>query len=170
MLYSLLKICVSVFFNMLNRILGGKLPPFGTACTIVEEHDYYLVVKLPGDHIVFPGGFMNWRETPEEAATRETLEETGLHVQIDDFLEYHSAQSNRWSNMSNICFIFSAHVTGGTLRNNIEGRPAWLHESELRRCMDQHSQRALDTYLNHRATRRTYLETIKTGTLTPLAS
>ena len=37
MLYNMLKICVSVFFNVLNKLMGGKLPPFGTASVIVEK-------------------------------------------------------------------------------------------------------------------------------------
>ncbi len=58
MLYDLLKICVSIFFNILNTLLGGKLPPLSSAAVIVEEDNRYLVVELPRGRIVFPGGFM----------------------------------------------------------------------------------------------------------------
>src|ERR1700730_7290751 len=83
MLYELLKRCVSVFFNMLNVLLGGHLPPWGCAAVIVEERDHYLVVELPRGRVVFPGGFMTWREDPKHTAQREAQEETGLLVRVD---------------------------------------------------------------------------------------
>src|SRR5579859_1127849 len=83
MLYDLLKKCVSIFFNVLNRVLGGKLPPFSSAGVVVEENGRYLVVELPHNRIVFPGGYMTWRENPQEGAAREGREETGLTLQVE---------------------------------------------------------------------------------------
>ena len=68
MLYDLLKKCVSIVFNIVNLLLGGKLPPFGSAGVIVENEGRYLVVTLPHGKIVFPGGFMTWQEHPRQAA------------------------------------------------------------------------------------------------------
>src|SRR5690349_17819025 len=132
MIYDLLKRCVSIFFNILNLILGGKLPPFGSACIIVEENDNYLVVELPGKRIVFPGGFMTWHETPQQAAEREGYEETGLELQADALINFYSCASKTWTNMSTISFAFEAHILGGELRPNMEGCPHWLSEPELR--------------------------------------
>jgi ADP-ribose pyrophosphatase YjhB (NUDIX family) len=154
MLYDLLKKCTGIFFNILNKLLGGKLPPFGSACVIVEDHDYYLVVQLPGNRTVFPGGFMTWRENPGQAAEREGREETGLTLRAGDLINFYSLTSDRWTNMSNISFVFHAEVVGGELRSNIEGRPCWLHESELRTRLSGHSLRVLDDYLRYRASRR----------------
>ena len=47
LLYDLLKRGVSLCFNILNVLLGGNLPPFGSAAVLVEEQDRYLVVELP---------------------------------------------------------------------------------------------------------------------------
>ncbi len=55
MLYDLLKICVSIFFNFLNTLLGGKLPLFSSAAVIVEEDNRYLVVELLGGRTRYPG-------------------------------------------------------------------------------------------------------------------
>jgi hypothetical protein len=66
LLYDALKGCVSICFNTLNVLLGGKLPPFGSVAVIAEEQNQYLVVKLPGERVVFPGGFIQWRETPRK--------------------------------------------------------------------------------------------------------
>ncbi len=56
LLYDLLKRGVSLCFNTLNVLLGGNLPPFGSAAVLVEEQDCYLVVELPRGRVVFPGG------------------------------------------------------------------------------------------------------------------
>jgi ADP-ribose pyrophosphatase YjhB (NUDIX family) len=150
MLYDLLKKCVSIFFNLFNKLLGGKLPPFGSACVIVESQNYYLVVELPHDRIVFPGGFMNWRETPQQAAEREGREETGLIMRADDLIGYYPCVSDKITNMSTISFVYHAEVVSGALHMNIEGHPRWIHEKELRPLLSTHSQRILDDYVAYR--------------------
>ena len=141
MLYDLLKICVSIFFNILNTLLGGKLPPLSSAAVIVEEDNRYLVVELPRGRIVFPGGFMTWHENPIQAAIREDKEETGLDLQTGDLIGFYACTSARWTSMSNMSFVYQARVVGGQLRNNIEGRPRWLYEPELRARLAQHRAR-----------------------------
>jgi ADP-ribose pyrophosphatase YjhB (NUDIX family) len=153
MFYDLLKKCVSIFFNLLNVLLGGKLPPLGTASVVVERNDYYLVVELPREQIVFPGGFMHWREHPMQTAEREGKEETGLQLSIGPLVGYYPAASDSWLNMSNISFVYQAQVLGGSLRVSAEGKPCWLHETELRQRMSEHSLRILNDYLVCRAQR-----------------
>jgi ADP-ribose pyrophosphatase YjhB (NUDIX family) len=151
LLYDLLKRGVSICFNLLNVLLSGKLPPFGSVAVIVEEDDHYLVVKLPGERVVFPGGFMQWDETPREAAQREGQEETGLLLRIGDLIGSYSSVSNTWTSMSTLSNVYQAQVTGGALRDNKEGQPCWLHEEDLRKVLSEHSQRILDDYLLYRA-------------------
>ncbi|GCF06462.1 NUDIX hydrolase [Dictyobacter arantiisoli] len=151
MLYDLLKMCVSIAFHLLNLLLGGKLPPFGSAAVIVEQDECYLVVELPRHRLALPGGFMNWRENPIQAAEREAHEETGLDVKADDLIGFYSCPSHSWLNMSNLSFVYHARVTGGSLRNNIEGRPCWVAESELRERLDKHTLKIFDDYLSYRA-------------------
>lgn len=153
MLYDLLKKCTSIFFNLFNLLLGGKLPPFGSAGVIVEENDMYLVVELPGKHLVFPGGFMTWREDPRQAAQREGHEETGLLLEADDLINFYPCTSTSWLNMSTVSFVYHAKVVGGTLRNNIEGKPLWLPEQEVRARLTGHSRHILDDYLRYRSQR-----------------
>ena len=60
------------------------------ANTIVERDGGVLLVRLnygPRDgHWALPGGLVEDDETPEEAAVRETHEETGFHVSLDGLL------------------------------------------------------------------------------------
>lgn len=153
MLYDLLKKGVSIFFNLFNKLLGGKLPPFGSACVIVENNDHYLVIELPHNRVVFPGGFMNWRETPQQAAEREGREETGLILHADDLIGYYPSVSDKITNMSTISFVYHAEIVSGALQMNIEGRPRWIHEHALRPLLSPHSQRILDDYLKYRMQR-----------------
>ena len=151
MLYDLLKICVSIFFNTFNVLLGGRLPPFGSAAVIVEDKDRYLVVELPRGRIAFPGGFMNWREQPQQAAEREGKEETGLEIRTSGLIRFYSQTSPNWLSMSNLSFVYHGHIVGGQLRNSVEGRPLWLTEEELRHRLDAHSVAILEDYLEYRA-------------------
>ena len=149
MLYDLLKKCVSIVFNIVNLLLGGKLPPFGSAGVIVEDEGRYLVVALPHGKIVFPGGFMTWHEHPRQAAEREGYEETGFHIQADDLINFYSLNSAQWLNMSNLSFIFRGRIVSGELRKSIEGVPCWLSETELRARLDPHGIEVLEDYLRY---------------------
>src|SRR5579884_3840455 len=154
MLYELLKRCVSIVFNLLNLLLGGKLPPFTSACVVVEENDQYLVVELPGNRIVFPGGFLQNNETPQQGAEREGCEETGLQIEVGDVINYYVFKNSNWYSMSNICFAFHGKVVGGELRNNSEGCPYWLQEKELYAQLGGHSRMILKDYQAYRARKR----------------
>ena len=155
MLYVLLKRCAGLCFNLLNALLGGMLPPFASACLIVEEDGRYLVVELPGKRIVFPGGFMKWRETPQQAAAREGLEETGLALQVGELLNVYSGYSRNWLGLSAICLAFRGKVVSGQvlteLRASIEGRPCWMSEEELLARLSGFSRVVFTDYQRQRA-------------------
>jgi 8-oxo-dGTP diphosphatase len=59
-----------------------------------------------------PAGYMELGETPEQAAARECLEETGLTVQIEHLLGVYAFGNNA---QSGILLIFAAQAIGGTL-------------------------------------------------------
>jgi ADP-ribose pyrophosphatase YjhB (NUDIX family) len=151
MLYDLLKRCVGLCFNLLNALLGGMLPPFASTCLVVEEDGRYLVVELPGRRIVFPGGFMKWRETPQQAAAREGHEETGMALQVGELFNVYSGHSRNWLGLSAVCLAFRGKVVSGELRASIEGRPYWLPEEELLSRLSGFSLVVFTDYQRHRA-------------------
>ncbi|MBU0963018.1 MAG: NUDIX domain-containing protein [Nanoarchaeota archaeon] len=55
---------------------------------IIKENKILLIhrIKPNRDYYVFPGGAVEKGETKEEAAIRETKEETNLDIKIDHFL------------------------------------------------------------------------------------
>jgi ADP-ribose pyrophosphatase YjhB (NUDIX family) len=170
MLYELLKRGVSVFFNTLNILLGGHLPPLGCAAVIVEERDHYLVVELPRGRVVFPGGFMTWREHPAQTAQREAQEETGLLVRVGELIGTYSSTSDRFTSMSTVSSVYAAEVLSGALRPSCEGRPCWLAEEELRMRLTDHSRGILDDYLRYNAEQKGKHVSSLSGTHLPLSS
>ena|SRR5437762_3333139 len=150
MLYDLLKMLVSICFNLLNKLLGGGLPPFGSVAVIVEQDNRYLMVELPRKRLVFPGGFMQWQEKPAQTAKREGKEETGLDLHVAQLINIYSRTSTNILKMSTICFVYRAEVLGGTLRKNIEGVPMWVTEDEIRTRLDAYTLGILEDYLRFR--------------------
>ena len=129
-LYGLMYRVAAFFFNILNLLLVGNLPPFGCVCVIVEAQGRFLVIKR-GRSYAFPGGYMRWREHPMQTAQREAFEETGLKLKIGEFISYHSVDSRSMLHMSTLTVAFSGKVIGGELRDSIEGHAVWIDEAEV---------------------------------------
>jgi len=83
--------------------------------TIVERDGSVLLVRLnygPRDgHWALPGGLVENDETMEEAAIRETKEETGFDVRLDGLLA-----SWMRPGFPILVMTYRAHITGGELR------------------------------------------------------
>src|SRR3990167_9310260 len=66
--------------------------------------------ELPEAHLKweYPGGKVDFGETPQEAIVREVFEETGIRIKVDRLLPY--VQTNYWKypwgNQQTLCFIF----------------------------------------------------------------
>ncbi|HET8842286.1 MAG TPA: NUDIX hydrolase [Ktedonobacteraceae bacterium] len=157
MLYDLLKKCTSIFFNLLNKIMGGRLPPFGSVCVVVEKEGKFLVIELPHERTTFPGGFMSWNEKPRQSAEREGFEETGLILRATKLVGVYSHASAKMTQMSNVCFAYVAEVVGGELRQNKEGNPYWLDEAELHSRLAPVTLKILNDYQRQRQPQSKYL-------------
>lgn len=148
-LYNLLGKTAGGFFNVLNLLLGGNLPPFGSVCVVVKEEDRYLVLEQSNGKTIFPGGFMRWREDPLETARRECEEETGLQVRVLDMIDCFSCPAISHLQMSTLTLVYSAKIVGGSLRQAIEGRPCWFSETEAQRSLDPRHRLFFENYLRY---------------------
>lgn len=88
------------------------------AGVVVERDGKVLLVKrnVPPEKGKWglPAGFMEWDESPEEAARRECLEETGLEVEITGLYGvYHYTHDYRGPG---IIILYRAKITGGSLK------------------------------------------------------
>jgi ADP-ribose pyrophosphatase YjhB (NUDIX family) len=88
------------------------LNPKVVAGTIPEEDGRLLLTRRsihPGYGLwTFPGGFVDFGESVSDAALRETLEETGLTVDLTGLLNVYSYPG------SPVIIVYTARVTGGT--------------------------------------------------------
>jgi ADP-ribose pyrophosphatase YjhB (NUDIX family) len=152
-LYRIAQGLAPIGFNTLNFLLAGNLPPLGSACVIVEDSGRFLLLKRPEGMIVFPGGFMRWREYPAETALREVREETGLEVRLLDTIGTYAHKSSQLVRLSTLTIAFAGEVVGGSLKSSIEGHPCWLDEAHMRERLPNHYKSMLEDYYAYRERR-----------------
>jgi 8-oxo-dGTP diphosphatase len=127
-----LRLCLAFFQRMSYFLTLGMLPPFVSAVVIVREGEKILMLERgDGRGYGLPGGYLKLHETAEAAAQRETLEETGLQVELLRVLGTLSGKRPRiW--VSTVDIVFEGRVLGGELRPSPEGRPCWVNLEEVR--------------------------------------
>lgn len=115
-----------------STFLHGRLRPVCPACSYVVYVDPKVgagtVVEVQGKVVLvrrgidpkrgywsLPSGYVEHDETPEETAMRETWEETGLQVAIDNLLGVYSFPYEGTRGRG-VLVLYAAHVIGGDLR------------------------------------------------------
>ena len=149
-LYRILGISAGLISNLINVCLAGNLPPLGAVRVIVEEEGRYLLLKRPDGRLVFPGGFMRWREHPTQTAEREFGEETGLQVALQHLVGCYSHTSQNAGSMSTVTLVYCGEVCGGQMRGSVEGQPCWMEESRLLEMLDCRHRSMLNDYREQR--------------------
>ena len=99
--------------------------------TILEKDGKILMIKRnfePGsEKFDLPGGFVDPGESVEEAAVRETDEETGLQVELADKLGEFDYEERGHKTMH----VFIGKITGGEIRASLEGTPFWIEPDKV---------------------------------------
>lgn len=111
---------------------------------IIRENDILLAHWNEGGRSgwTLPGGGIDPGEDPAHAAVREVHEETGYTADLDELLGIHSyvvpagqrIDPSAKSALHALRIVYRAHVTGGTLTNELGGstdRAAWHPLSSL---------------------------------------
>ncbi|MDX1300961.1 bifunctional NUDIX hydrolase/phosphatase PAP2 family protein [Photobacterium sp.] len=69
-----------------NTVIPGDI--VGAVCVIRHADKIVMLSEVITQKLSLPGGYIDSGDTPEQAAAREALEETGLVVSVDKLLQY----------------------------------------------------------------------------------
>lgn len=123
-------------------MLNGFDTRVGAYCVLVENGSILLAHLNPSvlatDEWTLPGGGLDPHEAPEQAAVRETYEESGLNVELTGLLAVNSftvppeqrlVEADRNRPLLSLRVIYTARRTGGILRPERDGSTdfvAWM--------------------------------------------
>ncbi len=100
---------------------------------LIETEDGIVIICPPGkpnDRIAFPGGHVEYGESPEEGAVREALEETGLEIEIIQCMGWFFRRKAGYPGPM-VSFLFQARAIGGSLKSSEEGKVKIISVDEL---------------------------------------
>jgi ADP-ribose pyrophosphatase YjhB (NUDIX family) len=155
--------CPQCAAELIDRELDGRTRQVCPACgfihyenpvpaagCLVERDGKVLMVRRKyapyAGTWTLPAGFVEWDETPEQAAVRETKEETGLRAESMGLFgvfpwshEYHDGQTHD----NGLLVLYRAAVTGGELQAGDDAQDVdWYGVEELPRDIGFASHRA----------------------------
>ena len=131
---------------LISRQHTGRMRPYCTSCetvvyfdpkvavvVFIERDDTVLLIQRAVDpgrgKWALPAGFVDYDEAPEEAAIRETLEETNLRVKIDKLL---AVFPKRDHGLADIVIAYSAvHVDGEAKAGDDAAAVGWFDRDGL---------------------------------------
>jgi ADP-ribose pyrophosphatase YjhB (NUDIX family) len=124
---------------------------------ILERRDQIVLVRRKFEPMAggwsLPAGFMEYGESPEATAHRETLEETGLRIEIDRLHGAYRAGSDTGSPV--ILLVYRGRVIGGRLRAGDDASVAgWFVEAERPELVFRSHRRAMREFDRDRRRRR----------------
>lgn len=120
-------------------------PKVAVATLILQDEQVLLVkraVEPKKDLWALPAGFVEWDESPEAAARRECLEETGLIVEIERLVDvFHTPDDG---GLADIVIAYAARISGGTLHAADDAaEAAWFTRAALPELAFLPSQRLM---------------------------
>lgn len=113
--------CEFVFY-MTQKVVAGTIPWRDGKLLLTRR-----AIDPAHGKWTFPGGYVDWGETVDAAALRETWEETGLTVRLGGLIGVYS-----YPNAPVVIVVYRARVLGGTLTLCHENdRLEWVTPAEV---------------------------------------
>lgn len=123
-----------------RRVSDWLNPPYtvrAVICHIRRGDSFLLQLKSKGrfgeGYWNAPGGKIESEETPEQAAKREVIEETGLiplKLQNVGFLEFYFGERKKIPDWAAEVFVCTEHE-GDITETTLEGELRWFHRNEI---------------------------------------
>ena len=110
-----------------------RMPPFvATSALVVRGTEVLVVIDPIRNEPILPGGHLRWKESPEEALTREVREETGYEVWPAEVVGVFSGIRST-GDPGVVRVVYEAAVVGGELASSPEGEATWIDAESLSR-------------------------------------
>lgn len=129
--------------------------PVPAAAVIIEKEGKILLVQRKLDPYAqdwsLPSGFIEYSETPEECAKRETKEETGLDIQIKNLFNIYLATDDPRTHV--VLMIYLADIIRGNLKAGDDAQAAQFFspsEIPVNIAFSAH-KKAIEEYLERKA-------------------
>ncbi len=125
--------------------------PIPTVDIIIEIGNKIVLIerKNPPPGWALPGGFVDYGESYEDAAKREALEETGLH--LENLTQFHTySNPDRDTRFHTATTVFIAQATGKPIAHDDAGKAGLFHKDSLPQLAFDHG-RIMRDYLLFKA-------------------
>lgn len=113
-----------------------RRPLIGVGAVVFNDAEEILLIRRGKEPMygrwMVPGGTLEWGETLEAAAVREVLEETGIEIRIDGFVEIIEALTPGEEGFHFVIMDYVASAIGGTLQAGSDALDAaWFGAAAL---------------------------------------
>lgn len=127
--------------------VGHVTPKVGSVAGIVNESGEVLLIKRSDTNLwSLPGGWLEPNESPEEAAIRETKEETGLDVAVIELLKIFTRRAcEGYGPHGAVGFLYYCEVDDGIIDHSQEVVDIqYADPSNIEKWHQKHEQLAID--------------------------
>ncbi|MER6276051.1 NUDIX domain-containing protein [Streptomyces sp900105245] len=126
-----------MLLHMSNSAQEGQSTPLhsvSVAGVVVREDGRLLAIRRADNGTwELPGGILELTETPEAGVAREVLEETGIHVEVDELTGVYKNTTR-----GVVALVFRCKPSGGTERTSSESTAVdWLTPEEVSERMSE---------------------------------
>ncbi|MFF9397712.1 NUDIX hydrolase [Streptomyces sp. NPDC014744] len=123
-----------LYMSQSQEATPSPLHSVSVAGVVVREDGRLLAIRRADNGTwELPGGILELNETPEAGVAREVLEETGIHVEVDELTGVYKNLTR-----SIVALVFRCKPSGGTERTSCESTAvAWLTPDEVSERMSE---------------------------------
>jgi ADP-ribose pyrophosphatase YjhB (NUDIX family) len=148
------------FFNDPAAPKATSIVPSANVIVVNEAAELLLIRRTDNDHWAAPGGAMDLGESLIDAAIRETLEETGVHVEITGLVGIYTdprhiiLYTSDGEVRQEFSVVFTARPIGGTPTPSSESRDVqWIPRDRIGQLTIDRSMRIrIDRFLSGETT------------------